>query len=63
MKEGKISMLPHAIQVRIRTNTPQMLKTLERLIAFPSVAVPHPESPEPYGKPCADALAFMLDAL
>lgn len=56
-------MLPHAIQVRIRTNTPQMLKTLERLIAFPSVAVPHPESPEPYRKPCADALAFMLDAL
>lgn len=56
-------MLLHEIQMRICANLPQMLDTLKTLIAFPSVASPRPESGYPYGKPCADALHFMLSEL
>lgn len=56
-------MLPHEIQMRICANLPQMLDTLTALIAFPSIAAPKPESGYPYGKPCADALRFMLSEL
>ncbi len=49
------------INVIIEESKPQMLDTLRRLIACPSIAQ-HPSQDEyPYGKPCADALDIALD--
>lgn len=49
------------INAIIEESKPQMLDTLRRLIACPSIAQ-HPSQDEyPYGKPCADALDVALD--
>ncbi len=49
------------INAIIEESKPQMLETLRRLIACPSIAQ-HPSRDEyPYGKPCADALDIALD--
>ncbi len=45
----------------IDENKPQMLETLRRLIAFPSVATHIPDNTYPYGQACADALTCALD--
>lgn len=57
-------MLPKSVKNRIHANRDTMLKTLSELIAIPSVAVPQPQGSDfPYGKPCADALHYMLQEL
>ncbi|WP_295217950.1 M20/M25/M40 family metallo-hydrolase [Ruminococcus sp.] len=57
-------MLPEPVKNRIHTNQDAMLQTLSELIAIPSVAIPQPQDSNfPYGKPCADALQYMLREL
>lgn len=53
----------HEVRMRICANFPEQIQTLSDLIAFPSVATPPDASETPYGKPCADALYFMLQQL
>lgn len=57
-------MLPESVKNRIHANQDAMLQTLSELIAIPSVATPQPQGSDfPYGKPCADALHYMLQEL
>lgn len=55
-------MLPEIVRQKIEENKPAMLKTLQELIAFPSVATAAPENGYPYGTACANALDYMLNA-
>ena len=52
--------LPKQVADQIEANQSEMLETLRTLIAFPSIATAEPEGGYPFGKPCADALRFML---
>ena len=52
--------LPKQVADQIEANQSEMLETLRTLIAFPSIATAEPEDGYPFGKPCADALRFML---
>ncbi len=45
----------------IEENKSEMLETLRKLIAFPSVATHIPGDTYPYGEPCAKALDLVLD--
>lgn len=45
----------------IEENKAEMLETLRKLIAFPSVATPEPEGGYPYGTACAQALDLVLE--
>lgn len=56
-------MLPASILTRIQANQDAMLQTLAHLISIPSVASHKPQNDLPYGKPCAQALSFMLSEL
>ena len=56
-------MLPQSVLDRITYNQNAMLQTLSDLISIPSVATSIPQDGYPYGRPCAEALEYMLDAL
>ena len=59
-KESYKMKLPKQVADQIEANQSEMLETLRTLIAFPSIATAEPEDGYPFGKPCADALRFML---
>lgn len=59
-KESYKMKLPKQVADQIEANQSEMLETLRTLIAFPSIATAELEDGYPFGKPCADALRFML---